>query len=86
MMDVRWKRMMQDEFNAFLDRQDQMNTFLGYRQVIVQSRAGFLAHSSGAGTYDTVRDLREGGMDKDRQEIVGLVDLARDLPWVFYNG
>jgi len=86
MMDVRWKRMMQDEFNAFLDRQDQMNTFLGYRQVIVQSRAGFLAHSSGAGTYDTVRDLREGGMDKDRQEIVGLVDLAKDLPWVFYNG
>ena len=85
-MDVRWKRMMTEEFNAFLDRQDQMNTFLGYRQVIVQSRAGFIANSSGAGTYDTVRDKREGGMDKDRQEIVGLVDLARDLPWVFYNG
>jgi len=85
-MDVRWKRMMQDEFNAFLDRQDQMNTFLGYRQVIVQSRAGFIAQSSGAGTYDSVRDLREGGMDKDRQELVGLKDHAKQLPWVFYNG
>ncbi len=85
-MDIRWKRMMVDEFNAFLDRQDQMNTFLGYRQVIVQSKAGFIAQSSGAGTYDTVRDKREGGMDKDRQEIVGLKDHAKQLPWVFYNG
>jgi len=85
-MDVRWKRAMAEEFNAFLDRQDQMNTFLGYRQVIVQSRAGFIAQSSGAGTYDSNRDLREGGMDKDRQEIVGLKDHAKQLPWVFYNG
>lgn len=86
MMDVRWKRMMQDEFNAFLDRQDKMNTFLGYRQIIVQSKAGFMAQASGAGTYDSNRDLREGGMDKDRQEIVGLEDHAKQLPWVFYNG
>jgi len=86
LMDVRWKRMMTEEFNAFLDRQDQMNTFLGYRQVIVQSKAGFIAQSSGAGTYFSNRDRREGGMDKDRQEIVGLVDHAKALPktW-FYN-
>ncbi len=86
MMDVRWKRMMQDEFNAFLDRQDQMNTYLGYRQIIVQSKAGFMTQASGAGTYDSNRDLREGGMDKDRQEIIGLEDHAKQLPWVFYNG
>lgn len=85
-MDIRWKRMLLDEFNAFLDRQEQMNTQLGYRQVIVQSKAGFTALSSGAGTYDSVRDLREGGLDKDRQEIVGLTDHAKQLPWVFYNG
>jgi len=86
-MDIRWKRMMQDEFNAFLDRQEQMNVLLGYRQVIVQSKAGFIAQSSGAGTYDTVRDKREGGMDKDRQEIMGLKDHAKQLPkTAFYNG
>jgi len=87
LMDVRWKRMMTEEFNAFLDRQDQMNTELGYRQVIVQSKAGFIANSSGAGTYDTNRDRREGGMDKDRQQIMGLPEHAIALPkTAFYNG
>lgn len=78
-LDVRFKRLMEDEFNAFLSRQEQMNTQLGYRQVIVQSKAGFLAQAGGAGTYNNLVDKRMGGLDPRRQEMVGLVDHAKDL-------
>ena len=78
-LDVRFKRLMEDEFNAFLSRQEQMNTQLGYRQVIVQSKAGFLAQAGGSGTYNNLVDKRMGGLDPRRQELVGLVDHAKDL-------
>lgn len=78
-LDVRFKRLMEDEFNSFLSRQEQMNTQLGYRQVIVQSKAGFLAQAGGSGTYNNLVDKRMGGLDPRRQELVGLVDHAKDL-------
>ena len=77
-LDLRWKRIMENEFNAFLDRQTQKNTQLGLRQVIVQSRSGYIA-MNGAANENTLRQIREGGIKKDRLANIDFVDHARGL-------
>lgn len=77
-LDLRWKRIMQNEFNAFLDRQTQHNTQIGLRQVIVQSKAGFLS-MNGAANENTLRQIREGGINKDRLANIDVKDHARGL-------
>jgi hypothetical protein len=64
-LDVRFVRLMQDEFNAFLERQDQWNTMLGLRQVIVQSQAGFLMSGGASMNENTLRIVRGGGTIAD---------------------
>jgi len=58
--DLRWKRILADEFNAFLDRQAQHNTRIGTRQVIIQSSAGFINLNGGESNTNTVRLARKG--------------------------
>jgi len=79
MWDLRWKRKMQEEQNSFLDRQEQRNTQLGLRQVIVASEAGFSAMSGGAGQYNNLRDVREGGTDGNRIARIDMVDHSKEL-------
>ena len=65
-MDLRWKRIMSDEFNAFLDRQTQRNTQIGTRQVIIQSKAGFINLNGAGGNANNLRTIREGGISGNR--------------------
>jgi len=79
MLDVRWKRIMQDEFNAFLNRQDQWDTKLGLRQVRVQSASGFLITNGSAMTENNLRQVREGGVDGNRLALIEMSDHAKEL-------
>ncbi len=76
-MDIRFKRIMEDEENAFLDRQTQRNTQIGLRQVIIQSEAGFIM-ANGAQSEDTLRQIREGDQSV-RKANIDFTDHARSL-------
>ena len=79
--DVRFKRIVDNEINAFLSRQTQKDTEFGVRQVIIQSKLGFTA-SNGVNNYNTVRGIREGGLNKERLERFGMVDQTKGS-WPF---
>lgn len=77
-MDLRWKRQMLKEDNAFLDRQTQRNLQIGTRQVVIQSQKGFL-QMNGAASENTLRQIRDGGVDGNRLARVDLPDHAMGL-------
>jgi len=77
-LDLRFKRIIDDEINAFLSRQTQKDTEMGVRQVIIQSKTGFTA-KNGANNYNTVRGIREGGIDKERLDRIGMVDHTKGI-------
>ena len=79
--DVRFKRVVDEEISAFLSRQTQKDTEFGTRQVIIQSKKGFTA-SNGANNYNTVRGIREGGLDKERLDRIGMIDHTKG-DWPF---
>lgn len=81
-LDVRFKRIIDDEINAFLARQTQKDTEFGYRQVIIQSKLGFTA-PNGVNNYNTVRGIREGGLDKERLDRFGMIDHTKGEKWPF---
>ena len=58
-MDLRWKRMMAMEMNAFMDRQTQRDTQIGLRQIIATSEKGRIARNGGVGTYNNQKEIRE---------------------------
>ena len=74
--DIRFKRIIDDEINAFLARQTQRDTEMGVRQVIIQSKLGFTA-SNGVNNYNTSKGIREGGFDKERLDRIGKVDHSK---------
>ena len=74
--DLRFKRIIIKEINAFLARQTQKDTEMGVRQVIIQSKTGFTA-ANGKNNYNTVRGIREGGIDKERLDRIGMKDHAK---------
>ena len=74
--DIRFKRIVDDEINAFLARQTQKDTEFGYRQVIIQSKLGFTA-PNGVNNYNTVRGIREGGIIQERLDRFGMVDQSK---------
>jgi len=76
--DLRFKRIISDEVNAFLSRQTQKDTEMGVRQVIIQSKTGFTA-SNGANNYNTIRGIREGGIDKERLDRIGMKDHSKGV-------
>lgn len=77
-LDLRFKRIIDDEINGFLSRQTQKDTELGVRQVIIQSKLGFTA-SNGVNSYNTQKGIREGGINKERLERLGMVDHAKGV-------
>ena len=77
-LDLRFKRIISDEVNAFLSRQTQKDTEMGVRQVIIQSKTGFTA-KNGVNNYNTVRGIREGGIDKERLDRIGMVDHSKGV-------
>jgi len=77
-LDLRFKRIIDNEINAFLSRQTQKDTEFGVRQVIIQSKIGFTA-TNGANNFNTVRGIREGGIDKERLDRIGRVDHSKGI-------
>ena len=77
-LDLRFKRIISDEVNAFLSRQTQKDTEMGVRPVIIQSKTGFTA-TNGANNYNTLRGIREGGIDKERLDRIGMVDHSKGV-------
>jgi len=75
---LRFKRIIDNEINAYLSRQAQKDTEFGVRQVVIQSKVGFTA-TNGANNYNTVRGIREGGIDKERLDRIGMVDHAKGV-------
>jgi len=78
-LDLRWKRIIDNEVNGFLDRQTQRNTQIGTRQVIIQSRAGFIAINGAAGNENTIRQIRDGGVDGNRLAQIDIIDHSKEL-------
>lgn len=76
--DLRFKRIIDDEINAFLSRQTQKDTEMGVRPVIIQSKTGFTA-TNGVNNYNTVRGIREGGINKERLDRIGMVDHSKGV-------
>jgi len=77
-LDLRFKRIISDEVNAFLSRQTQRDTEMGVRQVIIQSKTGFTA-VNGFNNYNTVKGIREGGINKEQIDRIGKVDHTRGI-------
>lgn len=78
LLDLRFKRIVDDEITAFLSRQSQKDTEMGFRQVVIQSKVGFTA-SNGVNNYNTIRGIREGGIDKERLDRIGMVDHSKGI-------
>ena len=78
-LDLRWKRIIDREVNGFLDRQTQRNTQIGLRQVIIQSRAGFIAKNGASGNENTIRQIRDGGVDGNRLAQIDITDHSKEL-------
>ena len=79
MLDIRFKRLMTEEFNAFLDRQEQWATQIGTRQVWVQSTNGFLMQNGASMSESNLRQVREGGVDGNRIALIDYTDHAKEL-------
>jgi len=77
-LDLRFKRIVQNEINPFLSRQAQKDTEMGVRQVIIQSKIGFTA-SNGETAFNTMRGIREGGLDKERLDRFGIIDHSKGI-------
>ncbi len=77
-LDLRFKRIIDDEINAFLSRQTQKDTEMGVRQVIIQSKIGFTA-SNGQNNYNTLKGIREGGLNEEKLARIGKVDHSKGV-------
>lgn len=77
--DLRFKRIVENEFNALMDRQTAYDIRIGERSIIVQSRAGFINKNGAASNTNTLREIREGGINKDFFNEVGYIDHSRGL-------
>jgi len=77
-LDLRWKRIISDEVNAFLSRQTQKDTEFGVRQVIIQAKTGFTS-TNGHNNYNTLRGIREGGLNEERLTRIGMVDHSKSV-------
>ena len=78
LMDVRWKRQITEEINGFMDRQTKRNSQIGTRSIVIQSRAGFIG-INGANNSNNLREIREGGVNKDRLARIDLKDHTKGL-------
>ncbi len=77
-LDLRFKRIIEDEVNAFLARQTQKDTEMGVRQVIIQGKTGFTS-ANGKNNYNTLRGIREGGLNEERLTRIGMVDHSKGV-------
>lgn len=77
-MDLRWKRQMEKENNAFLSRQTQRETQLGVRPVIINQSNGFIALNP-ALNYNNQKIIRDHNYEAASDPKLRLVDHAVGL-------
>lgn len=77
--DLRFKRAVEKEFNSLMDRQTQYDVRIGERSIIVQSKAGFINKNGGATNTNTLRMIREGGINKEFLNEVDYIDHSKGL-------
>lgn len=77
--DLRFKRIVEKEFNSLMDRQTAYDIRIGERSIIVQSRAGFINANGAASNTNTLREIREGGVNKEFLNEVDYIDHSRGL-------
>jgi len=77
--DLRFKRIMAKEFNSLMDRQTQYDVAIGVRGEIFQSRAGFINRNGGATNANSLRIIREGGINKNHITEVDYIDHSEGL-------
>lgn len=77
-LDLRFKRIIEDEINGFLSRQTQRDTEMGVRQVIIQGKTGFTS-TNGKNNYNTLRGIREGGVNEERLTRIGKIDHSKGV-------
>ncbi len=77
--DLRFKRIMLEEYNALLDRQEQHNTRIGTRQVIIQSRRGFINTNGASSNYNNQRVIRKGWLGLEDMSELSTVNHAKAL-------
>lgn len=77
-LDLRFKRIVDDEIIAFLSRQSQKDTEMGIRQVIIQSKKGFTA-SNGLNHFNSMKGIREGGLNKEWLDRLDMKSHAKGL-------
>ena len=77
--DLRFKRIMEKEFNSLMDRQSAYDYSIGERGLIIQSRAGSLNRNTGGVNANTLRILREGGIDKNKMLSLDYEDRSKGL-------
>jgi len=70
-LDPRFKRLLENEFNSGLTRQQQFNTAIGARKITVQSAAGW-RNMMGAGHTSNMRDIKDGSGFGPRKGKVGI--------------
>jgi hypothetical protein len=63
--DLRWKRVVEKEFNALQDRQTAFDISVGERGTIFQARAGFLNTQGQSSNTNSLKLIREGGINKN---------------------
>jgi len=78
--DLRFKRRTEEEYNALQDRQTIYDIRIGQKGLIFQGGKGFLNHNqTGATNTNTLRMLREGGVDKSFMGQIDYVDHSQGL-------
>jgi hypothetical protein len=77
-LDTRFRREVLNEVNAFLTRQQQQNTRIGDRNVIIQAAPGF-SNRGGFGHDSILRRISENRGDDYRTSGIGLNDKANGV-------
>ena len=77
MLDVRWRRIMGNEFNALMERQAQWNAQIGIRQVYAVAHDQFLIGNGAAFSESNLRQVRES--DQRIAERIDFTDHAKEF-------
>lgn len=62
--DLRFRRIIEKEFNALQNRQTSYDIAIGERGFIIQNRAGFLNTQGSRSNTNSLKIIREGGINK----------------------
>lgn len=78
--DLRFKRRVAEEFNALQDRQTIYDLRIGRRGLIIQAGGGFINRGqNGATSTNTLRMIRDGGINKEYLNQIDYQDHAQGL-------